>query len=415
MSKKRSNWYKLDNAAKIFPPSSSNYDPKVFRFTCELYEDIDENRLQFALDKTLIEYPVFNSEIKNGFFWNYLEISTNKHIVKKEYKRPCSRLDNDILFEVTYFKNRINLEVSHVLSDGTGSLEFIKSLVDNYLSYKQDEKELLNDSSTIEKESDSFLKYYNPKVKWLKSIKKRAYKVKGKKYSNNQIKIIEGIASTEKIKEIAKKYDTTITIFLTAVLIKSIEQTLSTNDKKKPIVITVPVDLRKYYPSKTVRNFFNVINVSYCANNSNSNIEEIILEIKKQFASYLSDEQIESTMNKNAWLEKMLIVRIIPNIIKTFVIKLVYYLSRNYQTMTLSNLGNISLPSNIKDKIKLFDVMCSTDGIQLCMCSYQDNMTFTFTSHFINTEIQKNYFRTLAKYSDIIINTNDINEGDEDE
>lgn len=415
MSKKRGNWYKLDNAAKIFPPSSSDYDPKVFRFTCELIEDIDRNKLQLALDKTLIEYPVFNSEIKNGFFWNYLEISNNKHIVKEEYKTPCKRLDKDRLFEVTYYKNRINLEVAHVLSDGTGSLEFIKSLVDNYLSYSQDEKELLNDSSTTEKESDSFLKYYDPKVKWQKIKMPKAYKINGKKYTNNQIKVIEGIASTKKIKEISKKFDTTITIFLTAILIKSIEQTLSTKDKKRPIVITIPVDLRKHYPSKTVRNFFNVINVTYYANEKNNTIEDIIHEIKKQFKYFLSDEQIESTMNKNAWLEKMLIVRLIPNMLKTPVIKFVYFITRKYQTMTLSNLGTVNLPSNIKDKIKLFDVMCSTDSMQLCMCSYEDKMTFTFTSHFINSEIQKNYFRTLTEYSEITINCNNIDEGDDNE
>jgi len=49
-------WTKLDNAAKIFPPTSNERDTKVFRFVCELRDEIDENILQEALDKTM---PLF--------------------------------------------------------------------------------------------------------------------------------------------------------------------------------------------------------------------------------------------------------------------------------------------------------------------------------------------------------------------
>ena len=46
MKVKNKKWYKLDNAAKIFPPNATRKDPKVFRFSCELYEDIDKKILQ---------------------------------------------------------------------------------------------------------------------------------------------------------------------------------------------------------------------------------------------------------------------------------------------------------------------------------------------------------------------------------
>ena len=75
---------------------------------------------------------------------------------------PASR---NLLFEVTCWRNRINLEVYHSLTDGTGALQFLKTLVCNYLSikYPQLSEELMAgiqyDASVSERDEDSFLKY----------------------------------------------------------------------------------------------------------------------------------------------------------------------------------------------------------------------------------------------------------------
>ena len=45
----------------------------------------------------------------------------------------------------------------------------------------------------------------------------------------------------------------------------------------------------------------------------------------------------------------------------------------------------------------LFDVFVSTDKLQICMCSYRNNMVISFTSPFVSTDIQKNFFRTLTE------------------
>jgi NRPS condensation-like uncharacterized protein len=136
MNKKIKRWYKLDNAAKIFPPTSTKKDPKVFRMSCELYEDVDEKILQEALNATIEEYPVFLSSLKKGLFWYYLETSSVIPKVEKENTLICDNMDSSLLFKVSYYKKRINLEVHHALTDGTGTIFFIKSLVTNYLKSK---------------------------------------------------------------------------------------------------------------------------------------------------------------------------------------------------------------------------------------------------------------------------------------
>ena len=136
MNKKVKKWYKLDNAAKIFPPTVSKKDTKVFRVACELYENVEKDYLQNALNKTLDEYPLFKSSLKKGLFWYYLETSSINPQVTLENKKICDQMDNDLLFRVSFYKKRINLEVHHSLTDGTGIISFLKSLVSNYLINK---------------------------------------------------------------------------------------------------------------------------------------------------------------------------------------------------------------------------------------------------------------------------------------
>ena len=201
MNKKTKKWYKLDNAAKIFPPTSTKKDPKVFRISCELYEDVDEKILQEALNSTIEEYPVFLSSLKRGLFWYYLETSSTMPKVEKENTLICDEMDKSLLFRVSYYKKRINLEVHHALTDGTGTIFFIKSLVTNYLKnkYNINDKILVDNSSIFEKESDSFEKYYKKMKKIEIPKSKRAYNLRGDRYPEERLKVIEGILPVDKI------------------------------------------------------------------------------------------------------------------------------------------------------------------------------------------------------------------------
>jgi len=417
MKKKQKKWYKLDNAAKIFPPTSSKNDSKVFRFACELYEDIDEEVLQEALNKTLEEYPLFLSSLKKGLFWYYLETSSIMPVVTKEKQRICEQMPYDLLFRVTYYKKRINLEVHHALSDGTGTLNFLKSLISNYLikKHKIKNKIIIDNTSIYEKEVDSYKKYYKvSKGTKTKSIKK-AYNLGGNRYPEQRIKIIEGIVPTKDILKISKEFKTTVTVYLTSILIKSIALTMNSREKKKPIVITIPVNLRKYFKSNTARNFFNTVFISYSVND-NDTIDEIIKIVDTQLKENLKKENLSYKINSYSILENIFLIRLVPVFIKDLVLKLFHYKSNKEQTIALSNIGIIDMPEELQKYIKLFDVFNSTHSMHICMCSYLDNMTLSFSSHFINTEIQKNFFRELSeKGIDITINDNVVEDTEYEE
>lgn len=411
MSNKVKKWYKLDNAGKIFPPTSDKNDPKVFRFACELYEDVDKVILQNALDKTLEEFPVFLSSLKKGLFWYYLETSSIVPKVLEEENYICDKMDKELLFRVTFYRKRINLEAYHALTDGTGAICFLKTLVANYLVEKHGiiKQVRIDTSSIYEKEVDSFEKYYS-KVKRTKLPKNpKAYILKGRLYPEYRLKVIEGVVPTKEVIKLAKSYNTTVTVYLTSILIKSIGMTMTRKEKKKPVIVTIPVNLRKYFKSDTARNFFNTITVQYKFNNDNDKLDNIIKEIGAQFSAKLTKENLDKQMNSLAVLENIFILRLVPVFIKDLVLKYFYKKTRKEQTIALSNVGIVDLPDEIKDYVKLFDVFASTDCTQICMCSYLDNMTLSFTSHFISPEIQKNFFTELSNNNvDVVINTNEV-------
>ena len=404
--KKSTNWLKLDNAAKIFPPTSGKKDTKVFRFACELFEPVKKEILELALEKTLKFFPVYRSVLKRGMFWYYLENTSIEPKVKEENAPPCGILYDknvkSLLFEVTYYNKRINLEVYHAITDGTGAIEFLRELVCRYLaiSHADEIGEYHNVSafsaSLSEKMADSFQKYYDASNTKAKKSP-RAYKVKLPKIPENRIKIIEGLMPVDKLLEIAREKKTTITILLVSILLMSIHEGMSLKDKKKPVNISVPANLRKYFASESVRNFFVVTSVSYDFLNNSAKLDDIIPFVADKFKENLTQENLACKMNSLISIEKNFAARAVPLALKNLFMRAAYEIAALNETGALSNLGNISVPQEYEKYIRLFDVFSSSRRPQTCICSYKNNMIVTFSDPFVSSDIQKKFFRTLAE------------------
>lgn len=403
---KEPSWRQLDNAAKIFPINSNKYDTKVFRFSCRLKEDIQPDMLQSALDKTMHAFPMYASIIRKGLFWYYFESTTIKPVVKEERYSPCGQIYDEnikgLLFEVTYYKKRINLEVHHALSDGVGALQFLRTLVLHYLVMKHAET-LQNknlsidyDASLAEREADGFKKY-SSKEKGAKgpSIGK-AYKFKGEHIDEDFLQIINGQVSAKEVLKCAHEYGTTLTIYLIALVIQAIGTQMSEREKKHPVVVSVPVNLRPYFQSASARNFFSVVLVPYRFGVGKDSLEEIIQYLKDFFERELKTEKFQARINHLVSLEKNYVTRAVPLFLKKPTLKIAHYLNSKEVTTSFSNIGKITMPDELIPYIDGFDVCVSTRKIQVCLCSFEDQLSISFTAPFVNTEVQKYFFRALA-------------------
>ena len=400
-------WTKLDNAAKAFPPTAQKSDTRVFRFSCELFEDVDEKLLQTALDKVLKEFPHFLCVLRQGFFWYYLEQSELRPVVKQESRTPCAELYRhgyrNLLFRVTYYKKRINLEIFHSLADGSGAVQFLRSLVLNYIIEKHGEDfhgavpYLDSTSSVSEKSRDSFTEYYQNGKEKRTLPSKKAFIFKGPKRDDDSVLVIEGRVSVKAMLDLAHRYHTTLTGFVTAVFIYSVGMEMSVRNRNLPVVIGIPVNLRKYFSSQTARNFFAMSSIEYQFSSADDSFESIVEAVDRSMKENITKERLAEVMNSFAQLEHNFIVRIAPLPLKDLVISAERNKRDNYSTSVVSNLGAITMPEAVRPYINAFSVISSTLVMQLCLCSYEDKLDLGFTTALVDTELQKNFFRTLTK------------------
>ena len=125
---------------------------------------------------------------------------------------------------MSYYKNRINFEVFHALTDGTGAMHFLMELVKNYLQETHPSAELpeLFPDENItgrDMEEDSFSQYYSSDAPRKRESKKPAFQLKGEKLRQEDMSITEVCIPVKEIHARAKAAGVSITVFLTAALI----------------------------------------------------------------------------------------------------------------------------------------------------------------------------------------------------
>ena len=403
---KRAYWRSLDNAAKLFSAVSSPKDTRVFRFYCELKEEVKEEILQEALNQTIQKYPVFLSVMRKGLFWHYLEKSELRPVVREEYKEPCSSLyvrdKKTLLFEVTYYKKRINFEVFHALTDGTGATEFLRELVKNYLYLIHEEDlepvELSNQYLTVkDQEDDSFSRYYDPDFPRKKKKKIRAVQIKkgGKGYEELQIN--EASMSVKELLGIAREKKVSMSVLLTAAFICAIHEEMSRMQEKKPVILMVPVNLRKIFPSDSMLNFFGYIEPGYQFGGGKDSFEDVLEAVKLYFQENLSKEHMAGRMNELIAIEKHKILKWAPLELKNRCIRAGAKMAEQEVTAVLSNMSVVKMPEDYAQYIEKFGVYTSTNRTELCICSFQDTLSLGFTSRYDSTNIQRNFYRILKE------------------
>lgn len=415
------NWRRLDNSAKIFPLSTGKKYSTVFRLSVILKEEIQPLILQKALIDTLEKYQSFKVKIKKGFFWHYLENNAKIPIIEEESDYPCKYIDtslnNGYLFKVTYFKSKINIDIFHSLTDGNGGTVFFRELVYTYLEMCHS-GELKTENRTTRKiddynTEDSYMKNYDKKSK-SNGANPKAYKIKGKQLRLGAVSCIHQIINLEQLKTEAKMHDATITQYLTAVLIYSIyNENYLKNKSKKPIKMYIPVNLKKYFPSKTISNFFSYITLSAKPKEIDlGSFEEILEFVKTEFKEQLAEKEIIKIMSNNVKLGNNFFIKIIPLILKIMIVRLAYLEIRKHSTTTYSNIGRIGILGDYQKYIDYFLVAIAPDPferIKCSSCTFENNMVFTFTSIINDNKIEQGFYRFLQeKGIDVKIESNGV-------
>lgn len=410
--KKKSVFYPLDNAAKIYPPTASEKRPHVFSFTAVLYYDVEPDVLRIATERVLKNNPTFNTKLMSGKFWYYLEENNAPFIVHPEEPYYLKSIDykqnNNYLFKVLYHKNRITFNFFHALTDGTGGFNFFSQVLLEYfelMQYDIDSEGLIRTSSSpfyFEDGFDNFL-LHDKNIANAEKNPKKPIKIVGTPFDYDGIGMITAKVDVATLKTLAKEYNATITAFLSGVYVYNIYLLLVKNKptKNKKITLLVPCNLRKKYGGNTVRNFSMFARVSHEFVNSDYTLREIVDICQKQIVEQLTTENLDKIIHSNVKAEKNLLIKIVPLSIKNIIMRLAYKnVGEDLQTASFSNLGLVNLPNSFGNVIKhlTFSIAPTfTCQQQFTAIGFNDSLYLTFTRDFVENTLERNFFRMLSE------------------
>lgn len=401
-------WLRLDNAAKIFPAIKDNELTSVFRVGVELTERVKAKQFMEAIQALEQRFPYYKVKLKAGFFWYYLEPEDLPVAVEPDHDIPCRAFEkHELMFRVLAKEKFISVEFSHILTDGTGALEFLKTLLLAYFEkcglHLPPDKEYLHpddfpDPGEYEDAYNRYFKKINagpPKIP-------RAFHVPFHLKQRPRFDILTAIIPLDIILKKAKDYQVSLTEYLVAVYLYSLQQIYETQTALRKLTahkiarIEVPVNLRRMFSSRTMRNFSLYVMPGIDMRLGHYSFEEIIKTVYHQMQLETDEKLIGKMISRNVSGEKNSLVRALPLFIKSFFLSKLYSLGTGQYSGVVTNLGKINLSPEINSRInkfifippppnKILKVNCGVVG-------FDNKLVLTFGNITARRELERLFF-----------------------
>lgn len=412
--KRTEDWYQLDLSAIVYPTLQRRDFSSVYRLSVILKEEIDPAVLQQAVDQVMPRFPTYKAAIRKGVFWRYLEPNHRPGpFVQPDVKNPCQPMhfkgNNRYLVRFYYHGGRIALEAHHSLGDGTGGMCLLMTVTARYIWLKHQVK-IRPEGFVLDPESqpdpeeleDAYMRYANAKVCPPRPGEK-TYRVRGTMEPFYTLNIIDGIMSVKQVLEVAKRYRATITEYLNAVLIYALlqKQEQEKNRRLRPVKIAMPVNLRRFFPSRTLRNFITMIYPGVDPRLGEYTFPEIVEQVHHYMRFYLNEKLLRGDITTNAATQRHPLIRVVPLFIKDFVVRQFYTKVQDKNSSAgLTNMGALQVPEVMKPYIERFDIYMGQPFSSRTNCaiiSFGDVLTVNFASSIIEADVERHFFRKLVQ------------------
>lgn len=407
-------WMPLDNAAKIYPAARSHNWTNAFRLSATLKEEVDTKVLQSALDVTIRRFPSLGTRLRKGLFWYYLQQVSHAPAIRQEMSYPLTRMTRkdlrDCALRVIVYHNRIAVEFFHSLTDGNGGMIFLKALVAEYLQQKyhlvipaeQGVVGRLEEPSPEELE-DSFLKYAGPVS--ASRRENNAWHLKGTPEPDGFLNVTCFQLPVAQVLEQAHHYCVSMTTFLSAALMQAIlnlqAQQIPNRRYRKYVRLLIPVNLRRLFPSKSMRNFALYTTPEVDPKLGDYSFEELCQIIQHRIALDVTPKQMSARIATNVKSEQVFLLKITPLFIKNLVMKAVFLaVGERKSCLCLSNLGQVTLPKEMEAYVERLDFILSSQTMSPHNCgvlSYKDTLYVNFTRNIVEPNLEREFFLVLRE------------------
>ena len=407
------NWYRLDTAALIFPAISRRDWCNAFRVSATLNEEIDPAILQRATDEMRGRFPSYFVTLRKGFFWYYLEESRQRVEIRRDYAYPLTFMSRRELkrncMRVLYYQNRIAAEFFHSLADGRGGSIFLCNLVARYLELKHGlsfpRGELLRDLGQPpprEELEDSFLKNAAEVASGRKEAS--SYRLHGTREGRGFKTLTTGIVDTQALLDLAHRYQVTVTALLAAVMAESIiamQNTELPRRRQRPVKVTIPVDLRRLYGSRTLRNFSLVLNIGVDPRFGDYTLPELCSAMYHQLCLQATKQNMAGMIAANVQPQQLVPLRLAPVFLKNLVMDGVYRRSgESGGSLNISNLTTLPLPEEMRPYVSRMEFIIGPQRSYPNNCSvlsYGGKTYINMIRSIRESELERRFFSRLVE------------------
>lgn len=409
---KKLRWMPLDNAAKIYPAARNSNWSNVFRMSATLTETVDVPVLQSALDVTVRRFPSIAARLRRGVFWYYLQQVQTAPEIRQEANYPLPRMTNQEMskcaLRVVVYNRRIAIEVFHSLTDGSGAMIFLKSLLAEYLQQKYGiyvpaEHGVVGrlESPSREELEDSFQKYAG-KVQASRK-ENDSWRLRGTPEPDGFLHLTCMQIPVKQALEKAHEYGVTLTVFLGAVMMQAIQQMQLERQQdprwRKPIRVLLPVNLRSIFPSKSLRNFALYVTPEIDPRLGEFSFQEICNTIHHLMGLEITAKQLSTKIAANVSSERLMVVKLMPLFIKNIVMKAVFNaVGERKSCLSLSNLGKVTLPDAMMPYVERMDFILGTQNSAPHNCgalSFGDTLYINFIRNVRESELEYRFYQVL--------------------
>jgi NRPS condensation-like uncharacterized protein len=406
----------LDNAAKIYPAVQSAEFTVVFRISVILNDPVNYTCLKHAIQKIESRFPYFKVTLKKGFFWYYLEYVDRPLLPVADLHGYCRsfsypREKDPFLARITVIRNRLSVEFSHILTDGAGAKVFFTALLAAYFSEKGDTVSDIpgfkfDAPLSNEEFEDAYNRYFKSDIPTVPSFTK-AFHLPYKLNDKPRHHVLIAFLSVCDIQSKAREKGVSITDYLVSVYLFVLQEIyhelprFGHYRKRKILRIQVPVNLRKIYPTLSLRNFSLFVLPEIDLRLGRYTFDEIVKIVYHKMQLETDEKLINKIIARNVGSERNVIVRGIPLLVKNLILTMKYNTQgTNQYSGVVTNLGRIELPEEMAKKISQFVLIPPPPNKKLkvnCgVIGFQDKLTISFGNITTSNELEKKFFRFLT-------------------
>lgn len=381
----------------------------TFRLSAAMNGPVCPKALQAAVDKISPYFPTIVAGIRPGLF-HYTVVPADKPPAVRPDNTPLADMPQEVIqncaVRVLYGEKQIAVEIFHSLTDGHGGIEFFQALLVEYLSQKgciarsTMQTFALLDSTQPELHADDYLTYAGAETAPMNH--RKVYRLPGQAGPEHEVELVTELYDTQELVETARYFGVSLTVLLTAIMVEAVfaVQRSEGHGAIQPIQIMVPINLRKRFPSRSLRNFSLYALPCVMPEQEALPFEELSQEIAAQLHQQCSQEYLSAQLGSVVRLQNLSVVRFLPLALKNFFLRIgFHFCGERNSCLSISNLGAAEWPQELRRHIQYLEFSLTPRRNAPYNCgvvSFNGKLAICFSRRSDDPSLEQRFFKGLS-------------------